>query len=133
MPDEPKVSAEQVIEAIKGTGGIKTVIAQKLGVVRMSVDRYLKRWPSVLEAYEAEAESVGDMAESVVVTNIKLALEHQREFRTQQDGSDARWYLARKCRDRGFADRTEITGAEGEPLIPISLVTVHRAMEGDGE
>lgn len=127
------MTADQMIATIKGSGGIKAHIAQKLGVNRLSVDRYLKRWPSVREAYDAEVQSLGDVAESVVVMNIKLAATHQREFQTQQDASDARWYLARKCRDRGYADRTELTGAEGEPLIPINSAVVHAPPESAGE
>lgn len=133
MSIETKWSAEQVIDAIKGSGGIKTHIAQKLGVNRLTIDRYLGRWPKVRKAYDDEVESLGDLAESVVITNIRLAEVQQRELGTQQDVSDARWYLARKCRDRGYADRSEVTGADGEPLIPVSTVLVHQPPETESE
>lgn len=133
MNTKTKATATEVIAAIKGSGGIKMHIARKLGVNRLSVDNYLKRWPSVQEAYDAEVESLGDMAESVVVTNIRLAEAQQKELGTQQDASDARWYLARKCRNRGYADRSEVTGADGEPLIPVSTVLVHQPLETESE
>jgi hypothetical protein len=39
-----KVSAEQLIDAIKGTAGIKTTIAKRLSVHRHSIDNYLDKY-----------------------------------------------------------------------------------------
>jgi transposase len=64
-------NAEQVIEAIRGTGGIKTTIAKRLKVSRWTVDNYLDRWVTVREAYEEECESVTDMAETNLFQEIK--------------------------------------------------------------
>ena len=111
-----KFTAEQVIEAIKGTGGIKTTIASKLGCDRMTVDRYIRHFVTVAAAYKAERESILDLSEGVVMMNIQLAAKIQRDEKQMADTSDAKWVLARLGRDRGFGDRTDLGNADGEPL-----------------
>ena len=112
-----KFTAEQVIEAIKGTGGIKTTIASKLGCDRMTVDRYIRHFVTVAAAYKAERESILDLSEGVVMMNIQLAAKLQRgDSPILVDTSDAKWVLARLGRDRGFGDRTDLGNADGEPL-----------------
>ena len=104
---QSKFTAAQVIAAIEGTGGIKTVVAQKLKCHRHTVDRYIERYPTVQQAYEDECEKVGDFAESVLVQNIRLAFQTQAEEKIPVDSSDARWYLERKRRNE-FARKQEL-------------------------
>ena len=108
-------SAEEVIEAIKGTNGIKATIAQRLGVHRHTVTNYLKRWATVREAYDNECQVTDDWAESIIVRNMKLALKEQEETKKPVDSSDSKWRLERRRRDK-FATRQEVTGAEGGPV-----------------
>ena len=102
-----KFTAAEIIKAIEGTGGIKTVIAQKLRCHRHTVDNYIERYATVRKAYRDECEKVGDFAESVLVQNIRLAFQMQAEDKVQVDSSDAKWYLERKRRDQ-FARKQEI-------------------------
>lgn len=95
---EPKYSAEKVIEAIKGTGGVKTKIARKLNVKRDTVSAYIERWPTVKEAYESERATVDDVAESVVINDII----------TNQNVSTAMWWLRMKRSDE-FAPQVDVT------------------------
>ena len=111
-----KFTAEQVIEAIKGSGGIKSTIASKLGCAWNTVDSYVKNRPTVAAAYKAERESILDLSEGVVMMNIQLAAKIQRDEKQMADTSDAKWVLARLGRDRGFGDRTDLGNADGEPL-----------------
>ena len=102
-----KISANDVIAAIEGSGGIKTSIARSLGVHRHTVDGYLARWETVKIAYANECERVLDIAEGVLLKSI-----------TKGDSADAKWYLTKKGKHRGYVDqRQEITGADGGAII----------------
>ena len=115
MSNGTKYLAEDVIEAIPGTGGIVTELADKLGVDRTTIYNYLDRWVTVREAWESEKEKTGDIAESVVKRNIELAHKKQKETNEQVSTSDARWYLSRVRRGK-FALRKELTGGDGSPI-----------------
>ena len=111
-----KHDLETVLNAITGSGGIKTVIAQRLGVSRWTVDNYLEKWASAKQAYENEEDVNLDIAESVVTTNIRIAHRLQTQTKMPQDTSDAKWYLSRKGKRRGYVERSEVTGADGEAI-----------------
>jgi hypothetical protein len=51
-----------------------------------------------------EAQKVDDLAESIVIKSIQ-----------EGNTGDAKWWLERRRRDK-FAQRQEITGAEGEAV-----------------
>ena len=116
MPKVNGYTAEQVIAAISGSGGIKAIIAERLGCHRHTVDRYIANFPTVRDAWEQESETVVDYAETLLVTNIRLGLKRQRETNEPVDASDARWMLDRKGKNRGYATRQEVTGADGGDL-----------------
>lgn len=116
--DEPKRTLEQVLEAIDGSDGIKAVIARRLGVTRPTVDAYLKRWKTAQQAYEQANDAFLDLAESLVVRNIKLGLEEQEKTREQVNSGDARWVLTMKGAGRGYAPKQRI---EQEGTLEIKL------------
>lgn len=82
-------SAGEIINAIKGSAGIKTTIAKRLGVVRQSIDNYIERYPTVKEAYLTERAGIDDAAQSVVINDIL----QNRSVET------AKWWLRVKCAD----------------------------------
>lgn len=136
MGSRDKYTIDEFIKAIKGSGAIKTTIAQRLGCDRHTVDNYLNRYATIQQAYDDEAQVTDDMAESVVIQNIKLALQQQKiKFALHQeqqsnnssleqqnftvqpaDSSDSKWWLERRRRDR-FATRQELTGIDNGPII----------------
>jgi hypothetical protein len=91
MPTHEKHTLQEVIEAIRGTSGIKRLIASKLNVHRHTVDRYLLKWATAREAYNEEVENVGDVAESVIITRLSTG-----------DADMAKWYAAVKLKNRGY-------------------------------
>jgi hypothetical protein len=97
---------EEVIKAIQGSGGIKTVIAGRLGVARITVDTYLDRWKVVQEAYNQEVETTKDYAESAIVGNIRLAAKMAAQGNQAETG-DAWKYLQMKAKERGYVPRQE--------------------------
>lgn len=119
----PKRNLKDVIRAIKGSGGIKTVIASRLDVERHTVDRYLDRWQSAKEAYKQETEINLDLSESVIITNIRTAAKIAQTG-VIADSSDAWRYLRMKGKDRGYVERQEVTGENGD-TIKINVRMTH--------
>ena len=103
-----KRTAEEVVAATEGSGGIKGVIAQRLKIHRHSVDNYLGRYASAMQAYENECQLIADLAESTVINDI----------RQHKNVETSKWYLRMKARDRGYVEKQqqEITGAAGGPI-----------------
>ena len=78
MPNKTKRELSEVLEAIKGSDGVKVVILERLGVSRRTLDTYLERWATAREAFEHEKEMVGDMAEAIIFGNLHLLLKKYR-------------------------------------------------------
>jgi hypothetical protein len=91
-----KYSNKRVLNAIKGSGGIKTTIAKRLKCDWNTVQTYVTTVPELMAAYEAERESVTDMAATVLVRSIQSG-----------NVTDAKWYLERRRKDE-YSLRREI-------------------------
>jgi len=100
-----KFTCEEVIEALRETKGMVYLAARRLGCVHQTVYNYIKRYPTVKTAWDAESGVMGD------TTELKLY---------QAIMKDESWaiafYLRTKGKDRGYSERTEITGAGGAQL-----------------
>ncbi len=98
-------TAEQVIEAIKASGGIVTTVARKMGCDWHTARKYIDNYPTIGQAYKDECESVLDMCESALFTNIKSG-----------DTQDAKWFLSKRGKHRGYGDQVDVTSG-GQPLV----------------
>ena len=110
-----KYTTQEFIDAIAGTGGIVSAIARKVGCDWNTAKKYIDTYPTVRAAYDAECEAMLDLAESTVLRNIKLAAQGVG------DTADAKWYLTKKGKRRGYGDSMEVTG-EGGGMIPVAVV-----------
>ena len=90
-------TAKQFIDAIPGSGGIVTTISKRVGCTWHTAKKYINEYVTVKAAYDDECEAILDLAESTVLKNIK-----------DGDSADAKWYLSRKGKPRGYADKQEI-------------------------
>jgi len=97
--------ATQFIEAIPGTGGIKSAIARKVGCDWHTVDKYVKTYPTVKQAYDDECEGVLDLAEVKLIEQVKNGEQWA-----------VKYMLSTKGKNRGFTERTEISGADGKDI-----------------
>lgn len=102
--------AQVFIDSIPGTGGIVSAIARKVGCDWYTVRRYIDNYPTVKAAYDAECEAMLDLAESAVLRNIKLAAQGEG------DTADAKWYLTKRGKRRGYGEAMEISGKDGGPV-----------------
>ena len=103
-----KYTAQQFINAIPGSGGIVTLISDRIGCSWNTARKYIDTHPSVRAAYNAECDKVLDAAESVILGKIK-----------EKDEQTAKWYLIMKGRGRGYiqGQRFEVQGDKENPLV----------------
>jgi hypothetical protein len=113
-------TAKQFIDAIPGTGGIISTIADRVGCKWHTARKYIKKYPTVEEVYNEEIERVIDLAEGVLIQNIQIAAKQAKAGRNV-DTSDVKWFLSRKAKSRGYVERQDITS--GDEKITIRLVT----------
>lgn len=142
------LKAQQFIEAIQGTGGIKTTIAARVGCSWHTVDKWCRMVPSVKAAYEDECERMLDVAESVVLQALRDELKSRIEVRKKNGAVETRmvarpldpsmrlqmvrYYLSTKGKHRGYTEKQELgmTDAAGKP-IPIREIIVKVGETGD--
>jgi hypothetical protein len=98
-------SQDIILKAIKDSGGIVSTVARRLDCQWITAKTYINKWEATKRAMSDEEETVLDMAESAVYKSIK-------EGNTQ----DAKWLLSTKGKNRGFSERQEITGKDGQDL-----------------
>ena len=99
--------AQDFIDAIPGSGGIISTIAQRVGCAWHTAKTYIADFPTVARVYQDECEKVTDLAESTIIRAIK-----------DGDTHTAKWYLTMKGRERGYAktERHEVGDTNGDPL-----------------
>ena len=92
-----KLTVKRILKAIENTGGLKTKIADKLGVHRHTIDRYENKYPTVKQALIDETNKILDKAESVIFRSIN-----------EGDRDDSKWFLARKGKQRGYSEKIDM-------------------------
>lgn len=119
-----KYTSQDFIDAIKGgkeysdpqtgqkkklpsSGGIISTICQRVGCDWHTAKEYITKDPDVKQAYEDEIERVKDLCESTLLNSI-----------IGGDTNDAKWWLARKAKERGFNDTFEAE-VKGEVVIRV--------------
>lgn len=106
MTRNRRYTVEQVIRAIEGSGGIKAVVAKKLGCSRQTVSRYAARYVTVQQALDDADQAITDAAEIKAISLIDAGYWPAIKYRLETKG-----------KSRGYTTRTEITGADGGPAV----------------
>lgn len=109
MGKAPTFQANQFIAAIPGSHSIISTIAKRVGCSWNTAKKFIDEYPTVKAAFDAERESLLDVAESVLANNIKLALQQQYNGKVPADSTDAKWLLSRLGKDRGYSEKQEIS------------------------
>ena len=109
-------TAKQFIDAIPGTGGIVSTIADRVGCKWHTARKYIEEYPTVKDVYNEEIERVIDLAEGVLIQNIQTAAKQAKAGR-DVDTADVKWFLSRKAKTRGYVERQEVTGADGGAVL----------------
>jgi len=100
-----KISKKKFIKAVEGTGGVLTTIAINCSVTRATVYSFLEKNPDMKLVVEEESEKIIDLAENKLFVKIN----------NNQDWA-IRYLLSTKGKKRGYIERNELTGKDGEPL-----------------
>lgn len=108
-PKPTKVKKSDLKRAIEAGCGIKKEIATKLNISRQTLDNYFKRWPDLVPMFESSRESLIDDAEAGLSKAIKEGSVPAIIFTLKTLGAK-----------RGYQERTEITGANGRPILELS-------------
>lgn len=116
-------TAAQAIEAIQGSDGNITVIASKIGCTRQTVYNLMDRFATVKEAFQDEREAFKDTVESIIV----------KKIREDEDNTMIIFYAKTQMKDRGYIERSEITGADGQPIQAPQIYLPAVADEGESE
>ena len=103
---------ETIIKAIKGSGGIITSIANKLGCAWDTANKAVNKNEKTRTAYKNEREQILDLCESVVYNSV-------RGGNTQ----DAKWVLSTLGKKRGYSDSEPVADIDNK----IKIIVVDNA------
>lgn len=122
-----RLTPHLLLRAIPGTGGLKSKIAEKIGCERNTVHHALREktgraWDRVRQAYDDECQRIGDVAELTLQEVIQQRLD------LAQASQNARWYLSKKHKDRGYEEEGKMTVQGGKTPVKI---TVTKELEVD--
>jgi len=128
VPGADQYRASDFIESIKGSGGIITTIARRVGCNWHTAKKYILKHPTVMAAYEDECAKNLDVAESVIVRNIQIVAKEQSDKKRAVDSADSKWYLAMKGSGRGYA-QTQKQVVSGPDDGPVEIVSDEKRLD----
>lgn len=100
-----RFNEETMIKAIIAARGNKREAAKALRCTRSTISNYIRKYPAVARAFNDAKQGLIDVAER------KLAEKVDQGF-----WPAIKFTLGTVGKDRGYTERTEITGAEGGPM-----------------
>ena len=101
-----KYTATQIAEALTKANGIISTAARIVGCDRSTVHNYINKSPSVKKALEDAREATTDEVESELLKRIR-----------EGDTTAIIFYLKTVGRNRGYAERQEVTGSGGGDIV----------------
>jgi hypothetical protein len=99
-----RITAEQVIAALKKANGNISLAARTLGVERQAVQYYVREYPTVKAAHDEAAAHISDIAEGHLVNAV-----------LKGNLDQVRYWLENKARDRGYG-----RGPASDPVLNVS-------------
>ena len=112
-----KYKKSDFLNAVKGSGGIISEIAARVGCDRRTVTAYIKRFPDLEEALADERQSFGDECEAAAVELVR-----------SKHAPTIHFMLKTRYKDRGYVDKSEI---ESSGNITVNIV--HRIKGEESE
>lgn len=117
---------EQIEEALYKSAGVINAAARTLGINRVTLSKRIKSNPELKITLDSFRESNVDMAESIVFKRLRWAnklSEPNKEGEipvppSKDDVELSLKFLKMQGKDRGYTERQEVTGKDGQPLNP---------------
>lgn len=103
-------TVKKIIAALDESSGLLTLAAKKAGYSYMTICRYVHDYPAVKDAVTAAKERMLDFTEGKLYEKIKAG-----------DNIAILFYLKTQGKSRGYIERSEVTGAEGTPLLSVNV------------
>ena len=100
-----RYTSDQIEEALRASAGIRSVAARKLGCSPTTVGKYIERYKKLRSVIAEVVDETLDLAEGQMLKAIG-------------DGNMTAiiFYLKTKGKNRGYVERTELSGKEGGPI-----------------
>jgi len=113
MPSRKKFNFEppQVIAALRKTGGLQFLAANELHCSQSTLKRYVARYAAIAEVVQELKGQRVDFTEGKLWEAIQKGEPWAICF-----------YLKTQAKDRGYTERREYTGRDGEPLLTVRYV-----------
>ena len=96
---------EQIVQALEASAGIVSIAAQKLGIHRNTLHRWMREDEQLAEAAQLIEEDRLDLAETGLIAKLKA-----KEWPAIQ------YYLTCKGKKRGYGFQVAVTGKDGGPV-----------------
>lgn len=119
-----KPANDIIIDLFKSKMGNKTQIAEALNVSRYALYDWIKKDPKLKQEIEQQEEANIDFVESKLfekiegIEMVKINDKSEETYYTLPPSDTAIiFFLKTRAKNRGYVERQEITGKDGEPLI----------------
>lgn len=109
---------EDLLNALAQTSGIVSSACKAANVSRMTYYRYYNEDPNFREKADDVKELQKDFAESLILKKMK-----------EGDTTMIIFYAKTQMKDRGYTERREITGKDGEDLIRTKEIDLTKLSE----
>ena len=114
-----KEKHEQFIAELKKSMGLLSLAARKCNLHPYSISLWKKKYPKFCEDCDNVVNNeVGDFVESKLFQKIN-----------EGDTTAIIFYCKTKLKNRGYVERNELVGKDGEPLMKAKLLTKEQAKE----
>lgn len=100
-----KYTAQQFIDAIPGTGGVVSAIAERVGCAWNTAKKYIDEYATVKQAWQNERHYITDMAQDNIIGAVK-----------DGDLQMSKWWLQVMDEEFNPPQRQEISGTDGGPI-----------------
>jgi hypothetical protein len=120
MSTNNDILKKQMIEAMEKTLGIVTSAAKMVGINRST--HYI--WMDKDEDYRDKINSISDLALDFVESQLFKSIENHSDTATI-------FYLKTKGKKRGYIERHELTGADGDKLGAFTVEIINGATAKD--
>jgi len=98
-----KYGKARIKQAVVGSGGLKTVIAKRLGCSRTTLNKYIEELPDIAEWVGDEDCLLGDTAENQLALQIK-----------EGNLTAIIFYLKTKQQKRGYIEKTQVDNTSSD-------------------
>jgi hypothetical protein len=128
MPKGINIKTADAIDALHAASGVIAVAAQRLGVTREALSRFVHKHPTVKAAYDQARETSLDVAEAGLMQFTRGQIAGQ----TTRERLDAiKFYLRTVGRLRGYGDRLDVNALLNIDLDGLTDDQVLRIASGE--